>query len=89
MKKLFHSFIFSSLFILTLSHASPCVLALDASLKSINSEESYEEISALAGINEKYATATKSHLKRYQVTKDEHAKVAKKFEEADIPLFFP
>jgi membrane-bound lytic murein transglycosylase D len=77
-----------SLSILSFSHAAPCVSALDASLKSIGSEESYEEISALSGINNKYASSYKSHLKRYEATQKEHAKIAKKFEEAEIPLFF-
>ena len=88
MKKLLKGFLFSSIFFLTLSHAAVSISALDSSLQSIDSEESYEAISALSGINEKYATAYKSHLKRYKVTQDEHAKVAKKFEEAQVPLFF-
>jgi membrane-bound lytic murein transglycosylase D len=88
MKKLLRTLIVSSISILSLSHASPSVSSLDASLQSINSEESYEEISALAGINEKYATAYKTHLKRYQATQEEHAKIAKKFKEAGIPLYF-
>jgi len=72
----------------TLVSASPTTNALDASLKSIESKESYEEISALSGLSEKYATSYKSHLKRYKTTQEEHATIAKKFEEANVPLFF-
>ena len=84
MKKLFLLF----LTLTSLVCASPTTSALDASLASIGSEESYEEIGALSGSRDKYATSYKSHMKRYQATQEEHAKVSKKFEDADIPLFF-
>ncbi len=84
MKKLF----FTLILILSTLHASPSVSALDASLESIDSEESFEEISALSGVSDKYATSYKSHLNRYKATQKEHATIAKKFEEANIPLFF-
>jgi len=84
MKKLFFALI------LTLStlQASPSVSALNASLESIDSEESFEEISALSGVSDKYATSYKTHLNRYKATQEEHAAIAKKFEEANVPLFF-
>jgi len=69
-------------------HAQPSVEALNASLQSIGSEESYEEIRALDTVRDKYAASYKSHMKRYQATQEEHATIAKKFEEANIPLFF-
>ena len=85
MKKLFFALILTWLSTL---HASPSVTALDDSLKSIGSEESFEEISALSGVSDKYATSYKSHLQRYKATQEEHAAIAKKFEEANVPLFF-
>jgi len=76
--------------VLTLScvHAAPSNAALDASLQSIDSDELYEEIKALDGLRDKYATSYKAHTQRYKETKDEHIKIEKKFEEAGIPLFF-
>lgn len=85
MKKLF---LVLGLTFATLVCASPTTSALNASLTSIGSEESYEEIHSLSGSRDKYATSYKTHMKRYQVTKEEHAIIAKKFEEAKIPLFF-
>ncbi|MDP3587981.1 MAG: lytic transglycosylase domain-containing protein [Sulfuricurvum sp.] len=74
--------------IFTLVHAQPSSKALNSSLESIGSEESYAEIHALDGIRDKYATSYKSHMKRYKTTQEDHATIAKKFEEANIPLFF-
>ena len=87
MKNLVRSLIIVCSFF-TFLHASPATHALDASLKSIDSEESYDEIGALSGLSEKYATSYKGHLKRYEATKEDHTLIAKKFEEANIPLFF-
>ncbi len=88
MKTLFFRWLLFSLSLACISHASPDISALDASLKSIGCEESFDDINALSGIRNQYAASYKSHLKRYEATKDEHAKIAKKFEDADVPLFF-
>ncbi len=88
MKKLLCSLIAAPFFFFSLSNASPSVKSLNSSLQDIGSEESYEEISALSGLSDKYATSYKSYLKRYKVTQKEQAIVARKFEEANIPLFF-
>jgi len=72
----------------TLAHAQPSIEAITASLQSIGSEESYEDINALNGVCDKYATSYKSHMKRYETTQEDHVTIAKKFEEANIPLFF-
>lgn len=61
---------------------------MNASLNAIGSEETYEEIKTLHNVQETYAISYKYHMKRYNVTKEEHAKIAKQFEEAEIPLFF-
>lgn len=74
--------------IFTLAHAQPSSKALNSSLEAIGIEESYEEIRALDGIRDKYATSYKSHMKRYKATQEDHATIAKKFEEANVPLFF-
>ncbi|MFZ3053269.1 MAG: lytic transglycosylase domain-containing protein [Sulfuricurvum sp.] len=74
--------------IFTLVHAQPSSKALNSSLEAIGIEESYEEIRALDGIRDKYATSYKSHMKRYKATQEDHATIAKKFEEANVPLFF-
>ncbi|MDD4856296.1 MAG: hypothetical protein PHU41_10690, partial [Sulfuricurvum sp.] len=52
--------------VLTLScvHASPSNAALNASLQAIDSDESYEEIKALDGLRDKYATSYKAHTLR-------------------------
>ncbi|MDP1785673.1 MAG: lytic transglycosylase domain-containing protein [Sulfuricurvum sp.] len=69
-------------------YASPSESAINASLVAIGSEESIDDIRALSGIQEKYQTGYKALYKRYKNTKEEHQKIAKKFEEAGIPLFF-
>lgn len=76
--------------ILTLGivHAAPSNDAINASLEAIGSEESYEQIHPLEGIKERYKVSYNHHLKRYHATKEEHAAIAKQFEEANIPLFF-
>ncbi|MFH0710056.1 MAG: lytic transglycosylase domain-containing protein [Pseudomonadota bacterium] len=81
-------FLLALIAVCALAHAQPSSKALNDSLRSIGSEESYEDINALNEIRDKYATSYKSHMKRYTVTKEEHATIAKKFEEANIPLFF-
>ncbi len=81
-------FLLALIAVCTLAHAQPSSKALNDSLRSIGSEESYEDINALNEIRDKYAASYKSHMKRYTVTKEEHATIAKKFEEANIPLFF-
>jgi hypothetical protein len=77
-------------FILVLSslYGAPSEDAINASLTSIGSEEAYDDINPLHNVRETYATSYKYHMKRYQVTKEEHAKIAKQFEEANIPLYF-
>ena len=69
-------------------HAQPCESAINRSLSSIGSPESLDEIHSLSNINDDYKTAYKFLYSRYQKTKEEHQEIAKKFEEAGIPLFF-
>lgn len=69
-------------------YAQPSESAINKSLSSIGSPESLDEIHALSSINEDYKTGYKALYNRYKNTKEEHQKIAKKFEEAGIPLFF-
>jgi membrane-bound lytic murein transglycosylase D len=85
MRQLFFGFIL--IYSLAL-YAMPSNEAINASLRAIGSEESYEDMKALHNIRENYATSFKYHMKRYNVTKEEHAKIARQFEEAGIPLYF-
>lgn len=73
---------------LSSAYAQPSETAIDASLSSIGSPESLDEIHALSNINEDYKTGYKALYNRYKNTKEEHQKIEKKFEEAGIPLFF-
>ncbi|MDP3118837.1 MAG: lytic transglycosylase domain-containing protein [Sulfuricurvum sp.] len=73
---------------MTYASAQPSESAINKSLSSIGSSESLNEIHALSNIKEDYKTGYKSLYSRYQNTKEEHQKIAKKFEEAGIPLFF-
>ncbi|MDQ1298498.1 MAG: rane-bound lytic murein transglycosylase [Campylobacterota bacterium] len=68
--------------------AQPSESAINASLSSIGSAESLDDIRSLSTINEDYKTGYKGLYKRYKDTQEEHQKIAKKFEEANIPLFF-
>lgn len=68
--------------------AQPSESAINKSLSSIGSPESLDEIHSLSNINEDYKSGYKSLYNRYKDTKEEHQKIAKKFEEAGIPLFF-
>lgn len=68
--------------------AKPSQSAINASLSSIGSTETIEDISSLSNIKEDYKTGYKGLYNRYQKTQEEHQKIAKKFEEAGIPLFF-
>lgn len=69
-------------------YATPSEDAINASLSSIGSEETYEDIKTLHDARESYSTHYKYHMKRYQATKEEHTKIAKQFEEAGVPLYF-
>lgn len=69
-------------------YAKPSDAAIDASLSSIGSSESLEEIHTLSTINEDYKTGYKALYNRYKNTKEEHQKIEKKFADAGIPLFF-
>lgn len=73
---------------LTTLSAQPSTAAIDASLSSIGSPESLDEIHSLSNINDDYKTGYKGLYKRYKNTQEEHQKIAKKFEEAGIPVFF-
>ncbi|MDP3302369.1 MAG: lytic transglycosylase domain-containing protein [Sulfuricurvum sp.] len=72
----------------TYTHAQPSESAINKSLSSIGSPESLADIHSLSNINEDYKTGYKGLYSRYKNTKEEHQKIAKKFEEAGIPLFF-
>jgi membrane-bound lytic murein transglycosylase D len=85
MRQLFFGFIL--IYSLAL-YAMPSNEAISASLKAIGSEESYEEIKALHNIRENYTTSYTFHMKRFNVTQEEHARIAQQFKEAEIPLFF-
>jgi Transglycosylase SLT domain len=69
-------------------HAAPTPEALNASLQTLDSPESYDEIQALENIQEGYKTGYVALYKRYQVTQEEYKRVEQKFQEAGIPLFF-
>jgi hypothetical protein len=69
-------------------YAQPCESSINKSLSSIGSTESLDEIPSLSNINEDYKTGYKALYNRYKNTKEEHRIIAKKFEEAGIPLFF-
>lgn len=73
---------------LACAYAQPSESAINRSLSSIGSLESLEDIHSLSNINEDYMTGYKSLYNRYKNTKEEHQKIAKKFEDAGIPLFF-
>lgn len=88
MMSVWRTFILLSCFTVAALYASISETALNASLSSLDSSESYDEISALSGIQESYKTSYKSHYRRYGNTKEEHQKIEKKFKEAGIPLFF-
>ncbi len=80
-------FWFLFLYSMTL-YALPSDEAISASLRSIGSEERYEDIKALSNIRETYATSYKFHMKRFHVTQEEYARMAQQFKEAGIPLYF-
>lgn len=69
-------------------YAMPSNEAINTTLNVIGSEETYEDIDALHKIRDTHAMSYKYHMKRYNVTKEEHAKIAQQFEEAGIPLYF-
>ena len=69
-------------------HAGPSEAAINASLSSLGSSESLDEIQSLSNINEDYKSGYKSLYNRYKNTQDEHQKIEKKFEDAGIPLYF-
>lgn len=69
-------------------YAQPSESAVNASLSSIGSHETLDDIHSLANLNENYKTDYKSLYNRYKNTKEEQQKIEKKFEDAGIPLFF-
>lgn len=69
-------------------YAQPSQSAINASLSSLGSTESLDDIHALKNINDEYQTGYKSLYNRYKNTLEEHQKVAKKFEAAGVPLYF-
>lgn len=73
---------------LALATSMPNDAALNAALKSIGSDESYQEIGALSNLREKYRTSYHSHLRRHQATQKEHAAIERQFRAAGIPTFF-
>lgn len=73
---------------LTYAYAKPSESAINRSLSSIGSPESFGEIPALSNIHKDYATSYIFLYSRYQKTKEEHQVIVKKFEAAGIPLFF-
>lgn len=88
MKHILHTLIFLCAVGITLVSASPSSSALNASLASMGSDESFEEIKALAGVSEEYETSYLSYYKRYQVTQAEYQHIEEKFKKENIPLFF-
>ncbi len=69
-------------------YAGPSNTAIEASLTSIGSPESLDEIPSLSTINDDYKTGYKGLYNRYKNTKEEHLKIAKKFKDAGIPAYF-
>lgn len=70
------------------AYAQPSESAINASLSSLGSTESLDEIHSLSNINEDYKTGYRALYNRYKNTQDEHQKIEKKFEDAGIPLYF-
>jgi len=68
--------------------AFPSSAALDASLASIGSSESYNEIAPLSNITENYKTGYIALYKRYEATREDYERIEKKFVEAGIPPYF-
>ncbi len=73
---------------LALATSMPNDAALNAALKSIGSDESYQEIGALSNLREKYRTRYSSHLHRHQATQKEYETIERKFRQAGVPTFF-
>ncbi|MFA6189709.1 MAG: lytic transglycosylase domain-containing protein [Sulfuricurvum sp.] len=69
-------------------YAGPSESSINASLSSLGSPESLDEIHTLLNINDDYKTGYKALYNRYKNTQEEHQKIAKKFKEAGVPLFF-
>ncbi|MDD5212455.1 MAG: lytic transglycosylase domain-containing protein [Sulfuricurvum sp.] len=69
-------------------YAQPSESAINKSLSSIGSPEVLDEIHALSNINDDYKIGYKTLYTRYKETQEEHQKIAKKFDEAGVPLFF-
>ena len=66
----------------------PSDAALNGALKSIGSDEAYQEIGALSNLREKYRTRYSSHLRRHQATQKEYETIERKFRQAGVPTFF-
>lgn len=69
-------------------YASPSEEAINASLETLGSPESYHEIAPLSGLQDRYHTGYVALYKRYRVTQEEYRGVEQKFKEAGVPLFF-
>ncbi|MGZ8548009.1 MAG: lytic transglycosylase domain-containing protein [Sulfuricurvum sp.] len=88
MKNILYALILLCVLGTTLAYASPSSPALNASLSSIGSEESFEEIEALANVRDEYASSYASYYKRYQATQTAYRHIEEKFKKENIPLFF-
>lgn len=69
-------------------NAAPTSDALNASLTTLESPQSFQEIEPLQNISDNYKTGYVALYKRYKETQESYRLVEKKFEEAGVPLFF-
>lgn len=69
-------------------YAAPTAKALNASLEALGSPESYNDINALNGLEERYHTGYIALYKRYLETTQEYKEVEQKFIDAGIPTYF-
>lgn len=88
MRILIQSFLLAYILGYTALSAAPTSEALNASLEALGSPESYDEISVLNGVQERYHTGYIALYKRYQETTQEYKEVEQKFIEAGIPTYF-
>lgn len=88
MKKVTVVFVLLSFFSPWLFGEMPNQHALNASLSSLGSDESIEEMKTLSRLLKKNESAYEHHYKRYAVTTEEHDSVREQFDAAHIPPFF-
>lgn len=71
-----------------LLNAAPTADALSASLSTLESPQSFQEIEPLHNISDNYKTGYIALYKRYKSTQEDYRRVEEKFRDAGVPLFF-